>query len=497
MKVLTGRPSRHGSAARAGKHTTAWLFALVWVVYAFYANGWAGNPMGKSIVDLTFSVVDHRTVAIDPYAGNSVDIARRGGHFYSGMPPGMSFLAIPIYVAAKPALAFIPEGWNARAAEIAVSNGKENAPTPRRAEVMAMTILLILFVTAPAAAASVVLLLLIWKRIWGDRFAQGILLLSATAFAFGTLHFYYGSNVEHRVVSGMMVLAAFYLLLGERAAESQKVERIATAGFLLGVAVTVSYEAAISASAVGAFLLPSLRRRVFWLAAGAALPLMLLSLYHAAAFGSPFATAYSFRATASQNLVDNQGFRLWLDPGVIGQYLVGFNRGVFFFSPVLLLGIFPLFKRRVPKEVVLGWVVFGAALAFHYVTGYEAISGGSYGFRQMMGALPFAAIGLPMGIAALGRRRWVAGALAAFGFAMAMRGLIWGIPGIESGVAYAFGRWGLSTYSLRQISERVLYLSPWMVSALHVAGLATVVTAALVVRRSLGERVTKPEFESF
>ena len=97
-----------------------WKIGLtVAAVNVLYAHSYIGNPMSASMLDLTVSLVDRGRLDIDPYAGNSLDVARRGEHYYSGLAPGVSVAAVPLYVAAK--------GW----LPLVVPPGREQAVDAR------------------------------------------------------------------------------------------------------------------------------------------------------------------------------------------------------------------------------------------------------------------------------------------------------------------------------------------------------------------------------
>ena len=451
-------------------------FLALWFVHAFYAAGWIAAPMGNSILDLTVRLADERTITIDPYRGNTVEAATHDGRVYSGMPPGASVLALPLYFVAKPALSLVPERWNQKATEMTTGE-IDVAPSPRRAEIMILALLFVVFMLAPAAAGTVLLFHAIAARAWGDRVSRRSLLLGTVFFAFATTHFYYAANVEHRSLSGLALVGAFWLLLRETD-EARASWRAPVAGLLLGIAVTITSDAAIIGVLVVAFCARRLGRRLGWVALGAVPPLALLAAYNVAAFGSPLASGYAFRAdpTGAPPLFTH-GMDLGWHPSRIARYLLGTRHGLFFYSPVLLLALVPLVRRRAPHLVRFGWLVVAVMLAFHYATGYEGLPG-EFGFRLMTATLPFAALGLAGGIEAI-RPRWITYGLGAFSFLVVFRGVMWGLDARGFALLGPLQRWGLPTYVLRQASDHLSSIGPAVLTAVHAAGLAVL---AFVVR---------------
>src|ERR671918_2443203 len=78
------------------------LFALVFGAYAYFyqAGGWNQN----SRFDLTRALVEDGTSRIDASHKNTGDKAKREGHYYCDKAPGVSWLGVPAYAAARAVL---------------------------------------------------------------------------------------------------------------------------------------------------------------------------------------------------------------------------------------------------------------------------------------------------------------------------------------------------------------------------------------------------------
>ncbi len=76
------------------------LFLTLCGVYAYTPPRWQDWNQ-NSRIDLTMAIVDQQTVRIDSYVSNTGDYATIGSHAYSDKAPGLSLLAVPVYLAVK------------------------------------------------------------------------------------------------------------------------------------------------------------------------------------------------------------------------------------------------------------------------------------------------------------------------------------------------------------------------------------------------------------
>ena len=133
------------------------------------------------------------------------------------------------------------------------------------------------------------------------------------------------------------------------------------------------------------------------LLAGAALPLLLLALYHQALFGRPWATGYAFLDPGCGPTPPGRGEASsgagLPRPEVALALLAGLRRGLLTHAPWLVLalpGAVLLWRRR-RAEALTALGVLGALLALN--SGYAFWDGGaSWGPRHLVPALPFLAL---------------------------------------------------------------------------------------------------------
>jgi len=192
----------------------SWRIALTaFAVNALYVNSYLGNPMSKSILDLTVSVVDRRSLDIDPYAYNSTDVSFRDGRFYSGMPPGLSLVCVPYYLAAKTWLWLIVSAdLDRKVDEMFFGPSAPRHPGGNHATIILLNLFICVFGCSVLAGAMAALFHHALTLIYPDL-PERRRLVTTWLFSFATLWFVYSPGIYHRVFSTFLCFAAFWLVL--------------------------------------------------------------------------------------------------------------------------------------------------------------------------------------------------------------------------------------------------------------------------------------------
>jgi hypothetical protein len=148
---------------------------------------------------------------------------------------------------------------------------------------------------------------------------------------------------------------------------------------------------------------PGIGRRALAVAGGAAPGLVLLGLYHDAAFGSPFSLGYRHVALPFfQEKMSTGFFGIGPpDPVVAAKLLFGTYRGLFAACPILLLalpGLLALLRDRERRlETIAALLVPVYYLAVN--SGYSTWHGGwAIGPRHLVPSIPFLALGLAVSV---------------------------------------------------------------------------------------------------
>jgi len=401
------------------------LLALAWPIVFVTPMG---SSMSDSVLLAAIRLVDDHTWTLsdepDPrivFQTEAFDISVHEGRVYSGVAPGASVLAAPFYLALKPVLARFGDGVIANRRFLGYYEGNRRAlqrpGAGRLKDVYLMQIVLAWLVAAPLLAALA-------ARLQARLVAHGLARPHATAIALavalGSMALYYSSTYSGPALACAFAWHAVLSLLPAPGISGPGRGACLAAGALLGAAVGLDYASALLVLLTLAFLLPPLPATARALVVVPLLALLALTaLYHEAAFGSPWLTPYHFRFWFTPELLARQGLDLSAfeenpalglhapRPGVMFQLCVGWFKGLFVYSPVLLLGLLGhlrgLRRRACPRFHVFSLAVFLSYLAINSTLGagssdYDRLQWGGlsvqWGPRHLYPAVALLAAGL-------------------------------------------------------------------------------------------------------
>lgn len=402
----------------------------------------SGPSMADSVLRAAIRLVDRHTWVLsegaDPeivFLTEAFDISLRDGRIYSGVAPGASVIAAPVYYAARPLFERFDEG--VVASRRLTSYYLANAAALQRTvsgwrDVYLLQILLVLLVIAPLYAVFLTRLERKLRLEGADAFQGGVVVL---AMGLGTMALFYGSMYSRQSLAYLLAWNAVLLLW--RVDDPGKA-RCALAGLLLGTSVSVDYTASIL---VGLFALVTLPRLSWRSALMLSMPLAgvlaLVALYHHAIFGSWLATPYHFRYWHTPEVLVERGIDLtqFQSGDTLGanaprvsvmlRLMFGPFKGLFVHSPILLLGLLGLVAglRRgshARGESLFALVVFATYLTANSTLGTHVSEYGRYfwgglsvlwGPRYLFATLPFLAFGLARLDETNRVLRWIAVAL--------------------------------------------------------------------------------------
>jgi len=393
------------------------LLFLAWPVVLVSTSG---PPMADSVLLAAIRLVDHRTWTLsdqsDPKAVFMTlahDISVYDGRVYSGVGPGASVIAAPFYFVFKPLYSLFDDGIiaNRRVAHYyAINSRARGAPVSGHFKDMyLLQILLVWCVVAPLFATFLTRLHHAMTSHGIERTQAAVVVL---AIGLGSMALYYSAMYSRQALAYLLLWHAI-LSLVETPAPGRRA--CVVAGLLCGVAVSIDYPAVILAGLFLLFRLPRLTwpQRILVL-----LPVLavagLTGLYHAACFGSPLSTPYQHRYWVTSGIladpVFQEGTALGIsmpDPEVMFRLCFGFFKGLFIYSPILLLGLvghvvgllapgdrrFHIFSLL----VFLVYLAFNSTLGAHVPNTGEHFWGGLsilWGPRHLFAVVPFLACGL-------------------------------------------------------------------------------------------------------
>jgi hypothetical protein len=281
------------------------ILAAVGLIYFYFIGGYLNNPMTNSIADLTIAMVDENSIKIDKYAGNSLDVSRNQGSYYSGMPPGLSVLMVPVYLITKIPLAFVPTESLERLNHFIDENvSKKHGAvfwTQKRSVVVFLLILSTCLIAIP--------LTLFAFKIFVDTAKSLELLKSESKWIILSLFILLGTpladftaTLYHNTISALLL----WIVFGMRVQNWRKKTTVLESflfGIALGFCPTLDYPAVVYSLVILLFVIVSLRKEdrklIPVLGMGYLTPVAGLLIYHQQAFGSFFANAYQFRDPAA------------------------------------------------------------------------------------------------------------------------------------------------------------------------------------------------------
>lgn len=370
-------------------------------VYVYQGQGWNQN----SRLNLLHALTKDRSIIIDKYHENTGDKAFVNGHYYSDKPPGIAFLALPAFYLGSGISAvagFAPEspkdwntsGWIATGGSVGL--------------------------LAALGGASFFALL-------SGFFSRKFSILATLAVFLGSGIFPYATMLfSHAGTAGLIAIALFciidYPVLPKRSARSSRgflrdvlenpSGRDVVAGVCLGFAIASEYTVAIAAGTILLFAISQKISRGVWIVLGACFPVMLIPLYNMLTVGSPFDLGYGH----VQGFPDMQegfyGIHFLPDPKAIFHLLFTPAKGLFFWSPFLLLaipGYAVLFRRSRPLFFLFFLVPI---LHILLISSFFLPSGGwGLGPRYFVAIVPFIGFAAAFGASVFRRTAFVAGTL--------------------------------------------------------------------------------------
>ena len=347
----------------------ALLFASLFVPFAFFnhSDGW---NQGARLAEL-HAIVMQRTLAIDTYHEVTGDKALLNGHYYSEKAPATVLFALPAFTATvmaqrqrgidpDSAPAWVVSNWIATAGSVGVV----------------------------AALGGVAFFAAMRRRM--TAFAA---LVSTYALFLGAITWPYATAMfAHAATIGLLSIALWAMFRSTSRHDC-------VAGIAAGLAVATEYPAIIPCAAIGLYLMHASQARA-WRYGLALIPGAVLILTNNALIaGSPLSLGYGSNPAFPEITSSNAfGFNL-PDPEALRHLVWGEYRGLFFWSPALLMavpGIAVLFRedRRSAWMVTIVFVL----VMLQVGSFYSWFGGYAVGPRYLAPAVPFVGLAAAYGI---------------------------------------------------------------------------------------------------
>ncbi|HRE87721.1 MAG TPA: hypothetical protein PK095_01160 [Myxococcota bacterium] len=356
------------------------VLALVFAAHALFFPWFpelkSANELSR--VYLAESLIEDGTVSVDP------SIARHGRIFdlsvrevdgkpvhYSDKAPGVALVSLPALAVYRLVASESPE---------------ESLATEVR------------LVRIFGATLPTLLLLVLLSRFLREELASPHLpAILVLAYGLGTVATPYASLAFGHQLSALLLFGLF-LRIRKTSVESCAGHLVVT-GLIAGASLLVEYQNAIILLPFMVWYLARVRlspKAIGLAVLGALPPVLALMVYHQAAFGSPFLTGYSFIASNFAE-VHAQGL-LGIAWPKVGHAFLSFlspQKGLFYFSPWLVLGALGLFRLE-PRGDHRFHIVFVALYALFVSAMVYPVGGWTVSQRHLAPMVPF--LLLPAGL---------------------------------------------------------------------------------------------------
>src|SRR3989344_2993659 len=183
------------------KRTEFKLFLTIWLIYIFFINSYGGDYMTDSTLSSTLSLVDKGTFIVDDYVkegckrSTGCDYSYYNSHFYSGYAPGMTLLAVPLYIISKPLFYLIPHNFLGY--------------PDNQMKLIFLNFLATIFISSLLSALMTIMVYDITQYFTKNKYHR---LISSLVLSFGTLLFIYSTEYYDGTVSTFFIFLSFYLL---------------------------------------------------------------------------------------------------------------------------------------------------------------------------------------------------------------------------------------------------------------------------------------------
>ncbi|NTV23476.1 MAG: hypothetical protein HGA85_03815 [Nanoarchaeota archaeon] len=366
-------------------HKELKLFLLIALVTLFYMDK-GGGDMSYRYLDMTHAIVDEGRLAIDTFHTNTDDKAFYDGHYYSLAAPGLSLLSIPPYLVFKALYVFMParleESINSKVRENYIGNGRFAADDPflkiNLAQFMLSSFFIMIFTGPILAGLFGILMYRLIGRVTGDEKIRTFLALVSVL---GTPVFFYSTVHHAHVATAFFAVLAFYLLYTDS-------PNHILAGLSTGLILFFNFALPFVALGLGIYALQKLKiKELIFFGGAAAMPVLLLLFFNFLMFSDPLSFPHQHSFGSVMTSYHEGGFAGITFPSMAALWGLSFSqfRGVFFYTPLLLIGLIGLFRLKRPEATSISVIFFGTLLFFAAFKGWNGAW--SFGPRFLIPAL--------------------------------------------------------------------------------------------------------------
>ena len=349
------------------------IFITVLLIYSFYIAPAYLTANTNRYMLLTKSIVDDNTFNIDKDYLHTRDRSFHNEHYYISCAPGLSFMAVPIYLGIKPLLKLIPD------ANI-TGFGELN-----------FNILNFFFTFFLSVIPGALLSVLFYDLLSEFKLKEKERMLMTFTLSFGTLIFFYSTKFMAHTISALALFSSFYIFFKLKNKPKSNLSYF-LAGLCLGLAVLLEYVLFVLFGIILLYALSNFKttklKNYISLGFGILFVMLIYMYYHYVCFDNPFSGGFAHSYMYASKPFSIPSIKL------IYEMSIGTYRGMFTYMPILLVslyGIYAFFRSFNPKylkEII--FISVSSLVIFLLISGYIAWdAGGSFGQRYFICILPF------------------------------------------------------------------------------------------------------------
>lgn len=378
------------------RKTASIIFTGLLLAYVYIFPRWLDWNQ-NSRFDLVKAIVEQGTLSIDAYVQNTGDYSIFNGRTYSDKAPGLSLLAVSVYAVSRPLTRWEPvQAMITQLGRSPASAATINRPVdqiPNQEFVFTANLIIATWITIVLPAIGLAVVMFRFLAHFG--YSARVRAMTVLAYGLATTAAPYSSAFYGHQLVAVLLFVAFMWLHALRQRPPHGWELFAI-GMLLGYTILTEIPAALLVAVLSLYAIWIVRRptSIAVMMLGGLLPLTILGVYNTWIFGTPFTVAYlhsavpMWREHFGTGLLSVDYFR----PEALWGMTFGFDRGLFFVSPILLTVIpgFILLARR--SEHRAEWLVCMAiplALLLVLSASSEWYGGYASGPRYLVPILPF------------------------------------------------------------------------------------------------------------
>src|SRR3989338_6166664 len=418
------------------------IFITVWIVYVFYLQMFGSGCMANSQSALTAAIANEGRFEIDAYHKVSCDISYYKGHYYSGQPPGISFISVPLYILSKPIFYILPQEtidftfsrlesyggtlpvdyWGKK--KILSSSFTGLSKRQILEYVFISGFILPVFTTSLISALSALLVYSFLKRFTSN---EKLRVITTLFYAFGSIRFPLSTQFLERPIAIVLMFTAFFIVFKIKHKEFEpKGSTLFWSGMLAGLSAWFDYFHLFLSGFLFLYLLSSYVRdkakkakglKKLWIfnldktrlllllkfIIGVSIQVLLLFLYYYIIFDNPFVNSYTHRIvpTSDAKISDITNIKIGL-PSMVDLYWI-----LLFFinSPVILVAFYGVYRAFLKRDeyyhealYTLALIIFISAYALILVLAYPNLI--TQFQRHMTPMLTYSMLFLPYALSA-------------------------------------------------------------------------------------------------